>query len=359
MRIRVFHITCFSLAALVMAPLLGWAQALTPVQAAPKPAVQTPRPTPAVPATPKASPPAKVVQPAATGTPAFPPTPPEAIVWDKDIKELVAHPGDTNILVTFSFTNSHSSSVVIKSVRPSCGCTTVELPALPWSIDPGSTGQISATLDLRNKRGVLTKSLMVDSTSGFKSLLFKVTVPASLNTSTAGGETIDDERIKNMQMTMVDRQVVFKNQDCAKCHAEPAEGKMGRDLYVAACAICHDTAHRATMVPDLKELKFPTSAPYWKYWIVNGRPGSLMPAFAKNRGGPLTDEQIDSLVGYLTETISGKPVTVRPAPLKQPRPTAVRRPMVAPPVPAPGVAPNVITPTPAPTTPSPAAPGGN
>jgi Protein of unknown function (DUF1573)/Cytochrome C oxidase, cbb3-type, subunit III len=250
--------------------------------------------------------PAVLVHPQSVPQPVFAPTPPEALAWDKESKELTAAPGATNILVTFNFTNVHSSEVVIRSVRPSCGCTTVKLPPLPWHIPAGSNDQVTASLDLRGKYGVLTKTLMVDSTSGYKSLLFKVTVPAKITTTTVAGASIDSDRLNKMRMAQVDRQVVFKNSDCAKCHLEPAQGKTGMALYTAACAICHDTPSRATMVPDLKALKFPTSSPYWKYWISNGRAGSLMPAFAKVHGGPLTDQQIQSLVDYLTTTISAR-----------------------------------------------------
>jgi hypothetical protein len=233
-------------------------------------------------------------------------TPPDALAWDATMKELTADPHATNILISFTFTNVHTSDVTIKLVRPSCGCTAMQLPPMPWVIKPGQSDKITASLDLKGKRGVLTKSLTVDSSSGYKSLLFKVSIPAELATVTADGQEIDADRLNNMKMATVDRQVVFKNQDCAKCHVEPGHGKMGEDLYRASCAICHDTPHRATMVPDLQALQFPTSGPYWKYWIMNGRPGSLMPAFAESHGGPLTKDQIDSLVEYLTETISRK-----------------------------------------------------
>ena len=102
-----------------------------------------------------------------------------------------------------------------------------------------------------------------------------------------------------MQLAMADRQAVFKN-DCASCHVAPAVGKKGEQLFAAACSICHEAPHRATMVPDLHALKFTPTKDYWHNWISNGKPGSLMPAFAQAQGGPLTDEQIESLAEYLT-----------------------------------------------------------
>jgi cytochrome c553 len=153
------------------------------------------------------------------------------------------------------------------------------------------------------KMGSIEKAVMVDSTTGMKTLIVRANMPAGGNQPVAGG--IDPDRLKNMQMALADRQIVFKG-ECAKCHAEPAVDKTGEQLYVAACGICHDSVHRAAMVPDLKALRHPTNEEHWRKWTRSGRPGSMMPAFAKSEGGPLTDEQIESLVKFLTDSITAK-----------------------------------------------------
>ena len=63
------------------------------------------------------------------------------------------------------------------------------------------------------------------------------------------------------------------------------------------------------MVTDLKALKNPTDRDYWKKWVTSGKVGSLMPAFAKAEGGPLTDEQIDSLANFLVTKYPSHPTT--------------------------------------------------
>jgi mono/diheme cytochrome c family protein len=88
----------------------------------------------------------------------------------------------------------------------------------------------------------------------------------------------------------------------------PAFGKTGSALYEAACQICHDTTHRNEMVPDLNIARTERDYEYWKTWIANGKDGSLMPAFAKEHGGPLTDAQIMSLAHYLSRTLARSPV---------------------------------------------------
>ena len=95
--------------------------------------------------------------------------------------------------------------------------------------------------------------------------------------------------------------------DCARCHVEPVIGKMGKDLFTAACGICHEGEHRATMVPDLHALPHETNAEFWKTWTAHGKIGSLMPAFAQTDGGPLSDQQIASLTDYLVKAIPSKP----------------------------------------------------
>jgi mono/diheme cytochrome c family protein len=109
-----------------------------------------------------------------------------------------------------------------------------------------------------------------------------------------------------MQLAVLDRQQVFKGQ-CASCHAAPTIGKTGQDLFVAACEICHDPKgpgeSRAGMVPDLHALKHPTDYDFWKSIITIGKPGTLMPAFGSVAGGPLTDEQVESLARTLTVLI--------------------------------------------------------
>ena len=232
------------------------------------------------------------------------------LAWDADSKEYSAKLGETNAHFTFSLTNISSQQVLINSVRTSCGCAVAQLPEQPWRVGPGTNGPIAVTVDLRSKFGSIVKSVTVDSSVGLKTLIVRVNVPSPSPTAAAASGDMD--RLRNMQLAMADRQVVFRN-DCAKCHAEPAHGKMGKELYQAACAICHDSAHRATMVPDLKALKHPTNADHWRTWTASGRVGTMMPAFAKAQGGPLTDDQITSLVQYLVQTIPSNPAAAASA----------------------------------------------
>ena len=220
-----------------------------------------------------------------------------SLVFDSEFKLVSTKLGETNIHVFFWLTNDSELEIMINRVRPSCGCTVAKLPQLPWRLAAGESGPIEAVLDLRGKMGTLKKTLTVESSSGVKVLRFEV----AMNDGHGHSPLADPDRLRNMQLTFADRQIVFKRAECAQCHAGPAEGKTGAELYVAACGICHDSPQRATMVPDLS-LPKPSATPgYWRHWITYGRPGSLMPAFAQSESGPLTPAQIESLVTYLID----------------------------------------------------------
>jgi mono/diheme cytochrome c family protein len=242
-----------------------------------------------------------------------PPSPLDALLkFDADTKEFKAGPGVAQADFTFNLTNISSTDVVITAVTTSCGCTVAKLPAQPWVLAPGSNGEVHATMNLAGKTGTVTKTLTVMTDTNGTKLLFVRSIIFPPPAATADSPAMPVmNRGENQKTALADRQAVFKN-DCARCHVEPTRGKLGHELYAAACGICHEGEHRATMVPDLHALKEPTNAEFWKNWIAHGKPGSLMPAFAQSEGGPLSDEQITSLVNFLSTTIPSAP----PSPVK-------------------------------------------
>jgi len=110
----------------------------------------------------------------------------------------------------------------------------------------------------------------------------------------------ESERKAAMAKAKADPQEIFKNPSCAECHVKKGVEKVGEVLYQADCGICHDSPNRATFVPDLHALKVDTSPAYWKNIVANGKPNSLMPAFADSKGGPLNTDQVHSLAEFLS-----------------------------------------------------------
>lgn len=203
----------------------------------------------------------------------------------------------TNI---FWVTNTTPVPVTIGTVHPSCGCTTAQLPSLPWTLLPGTNGQIGVTVNLAGKFGTVTKTVHVGTDRGSRDLIVQITIIPAENKPLT-----DAERARQMAIAKVDRQAVFKN-DCVTCHVNPGQYKYGKELYDADCGICHDAGHRASMVPDLHSLKVPTNTDFWRTWIAHGKAGSFMPAFATSDGGPLSDMQVASLAAYLNSAIPSK-----------------------------------------------------
>ncbi len=222
------------------------------------------------------------------------------LIWDSKTKATNIITGDNEAHFTFNFTNTSSSDVTILSVQPSCGCTTAQLPPLPWVIAPGTNGQIEIKVSVAATSGTLSKTITVGTDKDSEVLTVKIVIdppPASA--------MLDTNRLQNQIIAQADRQAVFKA-DCASCHVKSIEGKYGKQLYDSVCGVCHEAEHRAAMVPDLHKLTMPTDEHFWRTWISYGRQGSLMPAFAKTENGPLTDMQITTLASYLSTAIPSR-----------------------------------------------------
>ncbi|HMJ91865.1 MAG TPA: DUF1573 domain-containing protein [Candidatus Acidoferrum sp.] len=238
---------------------------------------------------------------------------PNALVFDSDTKEYKAKPGDTEAPITFFATNVSSTDIQITALRPSCGCTAAQLPTMPYTLGAGSNVPIKVSMNLAGKMGLVTKSLGVESSVGFKSLILRVDIPQPTNVAPApaiahGAAPANSmgDRAKNIQIALNDRQAVFKG-DCRSCHVDKGIGKVGKELYDADCGVCHDDVHRAAMVPDLKVPKTTRDLEFWRKWIAEGKPATMMPAFLQAHGGPLTQPEIDALASYLYQTLPKAP----------------------------------------------------
>jgi len=226
------------------------------------------------------------------------PLPDGIIAWDAMQKSVDVTNGTDFARFDFSFTNVSPGAVTVISGRGSCGCTTVQLPETPWLVPAGGTGEFTAKIDLAGKTGTISKYAIISTDKGTKNLMLSVNIlPAP-----PGPPLSEADRARGMAAAKVDRQAVFKG-DCVSCHAKNVEGKYGQQLFAQVCAVCHEATPRATMVPDLHNLKDPTSQDFWRTWITSGKAGTLMPAFATSQGGPLNEMQITSLAAYLNAVI--------------------------------------------------------
>lgn len=222
------------------------------------------------------------------------PMPDGILAWNSLMETAEATNEQAFARFNFTFTNITAGNVTILNVHPSCGCTTAELPPVPWLLPAGTNGEIKLKVNLEGKSGTLFKQVAITTDKGIKNLMLRINIlpPPPM------AEMTEAQRAAGLAAAKADRQAVFKG-DCANCHVKKIEGKYGQQLYNAICAICHESPHRASMVPDLHNLPVPTNEEFWRTWITAGKAGSLMPAFATSQGGPLSDLQIASLAAYL------------------------------------------------------------
>lgn len=239
------------------------------------------------------------------------PLPDGVLAWDSLMKAADATNEQVLVKFEFTFTNITDGNVTILSVHPSCGCTTAELPPVPWLVPSMQGGEIKLTVNLQGKTGTLFKQVNVITDKGSKNLMLRINIlpPPKI-------EMTADQRAAGVAAAKIDRQAVFKG-DCTSCHLKNVEGKYGQQLFTALCAICHEAEHRADMVPDLASLTVPTNEEFWRAWVSFGKPGTLMPAFAKSQGGPLNDLQIASLAAYLNAVHPSRAATETNSPSAQ------------------------------------------
>ena len=228
-----------------------------------------------------------------------PPLPANTLAWDALEKQRNVTRDMAQTSFVFAVTNVSADPVIVTAMRSTCGCTIPKLPEkMPWTLAPGSKHEIEVVMELAGKRGTLDKSVALITNHGWQSLKVRVDI--------AELPAAENNRERNVQLATANRQSVLQG-SCATCHATPALGKMGADLFQSACAICHESEHRAAFVPDLTKLTKPTDVAYWRAWITTSAEGKLMPAFGIEHGGILSTAQIDSLVAFLTKSAPASP----------------------------------------------------
>jgi mono/diheme cytochrome c family protein len=164
-----------------------------------------------------------------------------------------------------------------------------KLPSQPYVLMPHTNVDINVTVNLAGKQGTFFKTIFVYSTNN----AFRT----DLNLKIAMPEDPGMMRGRNAQIAMADHQAVFRGK-CADCHVTPTVGLVGEPLFHKACGICHEALPRDSKVTDLHNFTHVDEANYWKFMIMNGKPNSMMPGFSQANGGPLSQEQIDSLTEY-------------------------------------------------------------
>ena len=185
----------------------------------------------------------------------------------------------------FVISNVGSDTLQIVSANPSCGCTAAVLDEK--KLAPGKTTRLKVTFDPHNKaEGPFFKTITIVSNS---------VVDPQKQVKIHGN--IYRSKLAHKEMMHLDG--VFQG-NCASCHVDKGKGELGAKLYEADCAICHGVKSDNKPGPDITADEMMNHSPdQWKKLIAEGRVNTNMPGFATKYKGPLSDEEIASLVDYL------------------------------------------------------------
>ena len=79
--------------------------------------------------------------------------------WDKPVQSFQRTPADGEIEVHFTFRNAGAGPVTIRTLRPSCGCTTAHLEKKTFA--PGEAGEVVAHFVFGDRKGPHRKTIEV------------------------------------------------------------------------------------------------------------------------------------------------------------------------------------------------------
>jgi hypothetical protein len=146
-------------------------------------------------------------------------------------------------------------------------------------LKPGEKGDIDATVDITGKRGKIAKTIKVytnDPATPVTVLSLKMDVIDTIHIGAFEAREIFSEK-------------------CKGCHVDRGRGKKGIALFIADCMMCHKQGKSASS--SVKMGRKPKA--YIRDAIRNGVAQTTMPGFFTKNGGPLTEEEIESLVNVI------------------------------------------------------------
>ncbi len=200
-------------------------------------------------------------------------------------------PSDRKVTHEWVFFNDGDEPLQILRTRSSCGCTVSVADDAP--VAPGASGTIHIEFDPAGLVGPVKRTLAVDSNDPINGVI-KLTVRAQVKRVDLPAGSAGHPPIAGQSMLMG---------TCASCHAAPAAGRTGGDLYDAVCAMCHGERATGGRAPSLRHPSYLDTRDDRELAeeIAYGTANPSMPGFADLMGGPLSRQQIDSLVRLLRE----------------------------------------------------------
>jgi len=86
---------------------------------------------------------------------------------------------------------------------------------------------------------------------------------------------------------------------------EGGDVERGGELFVENCAVCHGVDGQGRIGASLEDFPGIDPGAAMRQTIAAGVAGSVMPAWSEDQGGPLSDQDIDDIVAYISQAIGG------------------------------------------------------
>lgn len=191
---------------------------------------------------------------------------------------------------SFTISNSGSAPLEISKAKSECGCTATNFKGAV--LQPGKSLKLDIIVDTTMKQGPVTKDMVVYSDDPDRPI---ARLYIAMDVKNAHGT-----------MTMKERTKIFTSERCKSCHVDEGVGQFGKELFEADCAMCHRMQESGILSgPVIESVGYEDAAMSARARdiISHGSKNSpSMPGFLDVDGGPLSKEQIESLVAYLKKT---------------------------------------------------------
>lgn len=193
----------------------------------------------------------------------------------------------------FTIKNAGNETLRVLKTYASCGCTTPSIKKT--SLKPNETVVLDVLIDTSMKQGNVTKTVDVTTNDKRRPV---VSLAISMVVKDRHNGLSENEKAK-----------ILTDEKCMGCHVAQGVGTFGKELYEADCAMCHGKDAEGAVGPCLTFGDY-DSAVYRKHIrdvIAHGsKVHRSMPGFEETSGGPLSVEQVDSLVTFLAKLTRDK-----------------------------------------------------
>jgi len=221
---------------------------------------------------------------------------------DFDFGKVVSDRGVEHV---FTVRNAGKKPLVITRVMTSCGCTAAMMESSV--IDPGKTGRLRISFNPKGQKGKVSRTVTVYSNDPANETL---RLKLAVQVVEPGEESKPDKAPARAHEKK--GKLVFST-ECLSCHGPRKPRDTGRTLYAETCSACHGASGEGGVIGSekigpallLKIMTVKTSAGIGQV-ISAGTGNPAMPGFGKEYGGPLTKDQIDSLVNLVIKGFPAK-----------------------------------------------------